>query len=189
MNTSWGRHDQPEEAVDRILEATENLYVRKGVEQTTMLDVAAEAGCSRATLYLYFPNKSELRTALRNRAAIEIATEAIARVAEVTEPGERVSIAITTVIERVRATPSLSMWFEPASVGLTNELAISSDVLEGIATAFIADFGEQNAPLRARLMIRIILSLLTTPSTDPNDERELIEAVIAPALAAPPTVR
>ena len=189
MNTSWGRHDQPAEAVDRILEATEGLYVRKGVEQTTMLDVAAEAGCSRATLYLYFSNKTELRTALRNRAAVQIATEALERVAEVTDPVERVSVAITTVIERVRATPSLSMWFEPASVGITNELAISSDVLEGIATAFVADFGEQNAPLRARLMIRIILSLLTTPGADPTDERELIEAIVAPALVAQPTVR
>ena len=189
MNTSWGRHDQPEEAVDRILAATERLYVRKGVEQTTMLDVAAEAGCSRATLYLYFPNKAELRTALRNRAAVEIATEALERAAAITDPVERVTAAVTAVIERVRSTPLLMTWFEPGSVGLTNQLALSSDVLESIATAFAADFGEHEARLRARLLIRMILSLLTTPGTDAAEERELIEAIIAPILVGVPPVR
>jgi hypothetical protein len=64
--------------------------------------------------------------------------EAVDRILEATKPAERVSVAITTVIERVRATPSLSMWFEADSVGVTNELAVSSDVLERIATAVVA---------------------------------------------------
>ncbi len=45
----------------RILDATLRLVARWGVAKTTMADVCAEAGCSRATVYRAFPGgKSDL---------------------------------------------------------------------------------------------------------------------------------
>jgi AcrR family transcriptional regulator len=43
-----------------IVEAAYHLLVRKGYAATTMDDVAAEVGISKATLYLHFKSKSEL---------------------------------------------------------------------------------------------------------------------------------
>lgn len=40
--------------------AAERLFVQKGIENTSMNDIAKEAGYSKATLYVYFKNKEEL---------------------------------------------------------------------------------------------------------------------------------
>ena len=150
-----------------------------------MGDVADEAGCSRATLYNYFPTKRELRAALRNRAAIEIAAETTARVADIGDPITRVTEAIIMSIRRVRATPALAAWFTPENVGLTNELAHSYDVVDAIATAFAGDLEDGDADLahlRARMIVRIIISFLSAPEPDEAVERTLIEEFVAPAL-------
>jgi AcrR family transcriptional regulator len=184
VNASWGRHDEPEAAVDRILSAAQDLYMSAGFTATTMAHVAERAGCSRATLYNYFPNKHELRTALRNRAAIEIAAETSRKVEAIRDPVARVTEAIVLSIRQVRASPALSMWFTAENLGPTNELAGSSDVIAAIAAGFTGELNgtdPQRAGRRARMMVRIILSFLSTPGADEADERRMIEEFIAPA--------
>lgn len=44
----------------QIIEAAADLFVRKGIEGTTLADVAREVGISKGTLYYYFPSKGEL---------------------------------------------------------------------------------------------------------------------------------
>ncbi|WP_063001759.1 TetR/AcrR family transcriptional regulator [Nocardia mikamii] len=46
--------------VDRLLEATQKLLAAKGIRATTMMEVAEEAGVSRAWLYRHFPDKPAL---------------------------------------------------------------------------------------------------------------------------------
>ncbi|MFF0457486.1 TetR/AcrR family transcriptional regulator [Nocardia africana] len=46
--------------VDRLLEATQKLLASKGIRATTMMEVAEEAGVSRAWLYRHFPDKPAL---------------------------------------------------------------------------------------------------------------------------------
>ena len=43
-----------------ISTAAEQLFMKKGIENTSMNDIAKEAGYSKATLYVYFKNKEEL---------------------------------------------------------------------------------------------------------------------------------
>lgn len=43
-----------------IAAAAEQLFMKKGIENTSMNDIAKEAGYSKATLYVYFKNKEEL---------------------------------------------------------------------------------------------------------------------------------
>ena len=43
-----------------ISRAAEQLFMEKGIENTSMNDIAKEAGYSKATLYVYFKNKEEL---------------------------------------------------------------------------------------------------------------------------------
>ncbi|MCZ7530712.1 MAG: TetR/AcrR family transcriptional regulator [Acidimicrobiia bacterium] len=52
---------------ERILESLSDCIARHGVTKTTLDDVAAEAGCSRATLYRYFPGKRTMVEALVQR--------------------------------------------------------------------------------------------------------------------------
>lgn len=43
-----------------IATAAEKLFLQKGIESTSMSEIAKEAGYSKATLYVYFQNKEEL---------------------------------------------------------------------------------------------------------------------------------
>lgn len=43
-----------------ISKAAEQLFMKKGIENTSMNEIAKEAGYSKATLYVYFKNKEEL---------------------------------------------------------------------------------------------------------------------------------
>ncbi|RMI34911.1 TetR/AcrR family transcriptional regulator [Nocardia stercoris] len=45
---------------DRLLGAAQKLLARKGIRATTMIEVAEEAGVSRAWLYRQFPDKTAL---------------------------------------------------------------------------------------------------------------------------------
>src|SRR4051794_15964085 len=57
------------ETETRILDATLACISRVGLNKTTLDDVAREAGCSRATLYRYFPGKQPLARAVVVREA------------------------------------------------------------------------------------------------------------------------
>ena len=57
-----GRRRKEPESVHRehIAAAAEALFAQKGIQGTTMDDVAKKAGYSKATLYVYFANKEEI---------------------------------------------------------------------------------------------------------------------------------
>lgn len=52
---------------DAILEAARQRFARFGPRKTTMAEVAQDAGCSRATVYLHFPGKDALYAGLLDR--------------------------------------------------------------------------------------------------------------------------
>ena len=43
-----------------IATAAEELFTKKGIEATSMDEIAQKAGYSKATLYVYFQNKEEI---------------------------------------------------------------------------------------------------------------------------------
>jgi len=57
---------------DDIIDAAEALALETGWEQVTVGAVAKRAGLSRALLYLYFDNKTDLHTAIAERARREL---------------------------------------------------------------------------------------------------------------------
>jgi AcrR family transcriptional regulator len=55
------KHDEYAEARrDQILEAALRAFSRKGFAESTVDEIATEAGLGKATLYLYFPSKEDL---------------------------------------------------------------------------------------------------------------------------------
>jgi AcrR family transcriptional regulator len=51
----------------RLLEAAEEVFAHKEYHLAKIDDIAAAAGCSRATFYLHFKSKSDLMISLRQR--------------------------------------------------------------------------------------------------------------------------
>ena len=50
----------------QFIAAAKDLFVKKGYDETTMIDIAEEAGLSRRTLYAYFDGKVEVFQAVIN---------------------------------------------------------------------------------------------------------------------------
>jgi len=44
----------------RIADGAEKLFIKEGIDKTSVSQIAAEAGYSKATLYVYFENKEEI---------------------------------------------------------------------------------------------------------------------------------
>lgn len=65
-NTPQGRLREQlrQKRADLILEAAEDLLIRKGYHSASMDEIAAQAGVAKGTLYQHFPTKEELFLAL-----------------------------------------------------------------------------------------------------------------------------
>jgi AcrR family transcriptional regulator len=180
MSTDW--LDRGEVATERILDATADLVTEHGVEGLAMSAVAAAAGCSRATLYRYFPDRRALQQAYVEREARRVGRLVAADVAAL--EGRRTSSPVTegvlSALRHVRGEPALAAWFREAGAGISAGLSHSPAVVDSVS-AWLGD----DDPDAARWLVRVIDSLLTVPGADEEDERRLVERFVAPVV---PTV-
>ena len=61
------RPDVSDQRKDQILHAAEQVFTKKGFDQTRMDDIAEETSLSKGTLYLYFKSKDDLIIAILDR--------------------------------------------------------------------------------------------------------------------------
>lgn len=61
------RLDGKQQRLSLILEAAERVFNQKGIENTTMQDIATDANIGIATLFRYFPKKEKLIVAVATR--------------------------------------------------------------------------------------------------------------------------
>jgi AcrR family transcriptional regulator len=88
----------------KITDAALRLYHRHGYRKVTMMDIAAEAGMSRPSLYASFANKEAIFAALVSRHAGEHEVEAARETARVEGLRERLEILFEIWILRPVAT-------------------------------------------------------------------------------------
>lgn len=163
--------DRRTPAVERILDAAGELFAARGVEAVAMGEIAGAAGCSRATLYRYFPDRATLQLAFVQREAVRVGALVAAD-----QPGD-VTGAVLAALRHVRAAPALLAWFGDRDAARTADLAQGSEVLEALGLTVAAD------PDAARWLVRVIVSLLTVPGGDADEERRLVERFVAPVVS------
>ncbi|GAA1124354.1 helix-turn-helix domain-containing protein [Nocardioides aquiterrae] len=154
---------------ERILDAAAALFAERGVNAVGMGEVARAAGCSRATLYRYFPDRHALHVAFVHREARRIGALV---------PRDDLASAVLAAVREVRARPELLAWFSAADAGTTAALAQSSEVVEALGLTMV---GDEPA---ARWLVRVIVSLLIVPGRDEAEERELVERFVVPGLVS-----
>lgn len=179
----WLGTHRTEAAADRILDAAERLYTQRDSDSIGMNEIARAAGCSRATLYRYFENREALRTAYIHRETRRLGREIIARAGDIEDPRERLVASILVTLAMVRESPALASWFATTRPPAGGELAGQSDVIAALAVAFLHSLGPDDAAAverRARWTVRVIVSLLTYPGRDEDDERAMIEEFVVP---------
>lgn len=169
-------HDRRTPAVDRILDAADQLFADHGVRSVTMADIAVASSCSRATLYRYFPDRATLDDAFVRRAAVRVGRLVAADLVGVA-PGDVITEAVLAAVTHVRDTPALAAWFADPAAGRTADLATESEVIAALGGTLASD------PDAARWLVRVIVSLLTAPGRDAADERRMVERFVAPVVA------
>ncbi|MCV7411765.1 TetR family transcriptional regulator [Mycobacterium florentinum] len=182
----WLASSRSEAAVDRILDAAEQLYTARDSDSIGMNEIARAAGCSRATLYRYFENREALRTAYIHRETHRLGRDIIARTGGIEDPREKLVASILVTMEMVRENPALASWFATTRPPIGGELAGQSDVIAALAAAFLHSLGPHDPAVierRARWAVRVIVSLLTYPGRDENEERAMIEEFVVPVIA------
>ena len=187
-HSDWRRRDDAQVAVDDLLDAAALAFERFGVAHATMTDVARTAGCSRATLYRYFPNRESLHLGFVHRATLRIAATMT------TEPANSSPDAIVDLvlhgIAAVRDDPLLAVWFEPENVAIPIAVSQSSDLLRAMTTALAGDLdGDATSPadveLRGAWLLRCIVSFLAMPAESDEVERAMLKAFVVPLLIPP----
>ena len=88
----------------KLLEVARELFAHKGLEATTMIDIAAASGRGRRTLYTYFRNKEEIYYAVIEEE-LERLSEKMDEVAVMdVEPEEKIFTLIYTHLSIIRDT-------------------------------------------------------------------------------------
>lgn len=187
MAGDWLSVRRSEVAADHILDAADDLFTRRDAAGVGMHEIAAAAGCSRATLYRYFENREALYTAYVHRAARRLYEEVSRQVGGLTDPAQRLIEGVVTALRAVRQSPALSSWFATAQPPIGGEMAEQSEVIRALVEGFVRSLApgtaEDNAEevgRRARWLVRVMVSLLVFPGGDEAEERAMLAEFVAP---------
>jgi TetR/AcrR family transcriptional regulator len=99
---------------ERILEASLDFFGAKGIDATSLDDIARSVGVAKQTLLYWFPSKEELVVAVLQRVADELVVEVGAAVRSAPHGFARVEAAVNAVFR-----PAVR---RPALLGLIREL-------------------------------------------------------------------
>jgi AcrR family transcriptional regulator len=127
--TDWLNEERQEFAVDRILEAAGGVFERDGIRGARMGKIAEAAGCARATLYRYFPNKEALLHAYMVRVAkgfLEVLDE---RLRGLDSLGDRLAEAVVVCVELIQEREDVAPFFSEEALGLTAQLTANAAAL------------------------------------------------------------
>lgn len=195
---SWGREDQPDLAVDRLLDAAGRAFAEVGLTRTRMEHVARYAACSRGTLYRYFPDRDSLRRGYVHRETLRMGERMLSHLENIADPERALVDAIVFAVGEVRGNAVLRAWFVPEAAGTTSAMAAGSEVIRDLAASLLDRIFDQ-AAARGRLrrgldrseatewVVRVVLSLLTVDmmKRDEAQEKAFLRRFLVPALFDP----
>src|SRR4030042_2565831 len=69
MGITERKEREKEQRQNLIIDAAERIFFKKGIDNSTMDDVAGEAELSKGTLYLYFKSKEDIQLAIAIRGS------------------------------------------------------------------------------------------------------------------------
>lgn len=116
------RPDVSSERREQIIEAAVATFVRLGLSDARMEDIAAEAGLSKGTLYLYFDSKDALTGAILESVLARELAEARRLLETERSATEKLEALIDIIVEdSVDLLPLLPLYFELLSMSLRQE--------------------------------------------------------------------
>lgn len=179
LDTRWLSPRQEE-----VLDIVEGIFLRDGVKAVRIGELAAEASCSRSTLYQLAPSKEELLLLVLDRMLRRIMQRGAKAIAAAGDPIDRVRAVITTgaldlgafdprFLEEVQRYP-------PARLLFDRRIADGRAALEGLIDEAVAagQLRPVNVGVVAEAIVTVVLRF-TDPeyvrATRADPRRELAE--------------
>jgi TetR/AcrR family acrAB operon transcriptional repressor len=108
----------------RLLDAAEVLFQAQGVSQTTLQQIAQEAGATRGAIYWHFKDKADLFNAMMERVTLPLEAANRAATAAGEEPLATVERSLIDALRLVTTDPQVRRVFEVAThkVEYTDEM-------------------------------------------------------------------
>ena len=195
--TDWLSEERQELAVDRILEAAAAVFARDGIRGARMGKIAEAAGCARATLYRYFPNKEALLHAYMAQVAKGFGEVLDDRLRGLHSLGDRLVEAVAVSVELIQEREDVAPFFSEEGLGLTAQLTSNAAAMRERLTRQIESESSSDriqgtlrddvsAGEAADWVTRAIFSFSVLPSEvrSPGALRKYLKKMLIPALIA-----
>ena len=195
--TDWLNEERQELAVDRILEAAGRVFVRDGIRGARMGKIAEAAGCARATLYRYFPNKEALLHAYMVQVAKGFGEVLNDRLRGLRSLGDRLVEAVAVSVELIQERDDVAPFFSEEGLGLTAQLTSNAAVMreqltrqiesESSSSRIQGKLRDDVSPAEAAEWVtRAIFSFSVLPveARSADELRKYLRKMIVPALVA-----
>jgi len=162
---------------ERMYRAAAKLIAQRGIAHFSADEVAARAGCSRATLYRYVGGRSAIVDALVRRATDSLVQQIRQAVAGLNGP-DRVIEMILAAVAATRTEPLTGQVLDHASATYIRAHLDSRRVRKAALVLAGLHPDDQAA---GQALVRIIWSLVQQPLGNTDSERALIERFVKPA--------
>jgi AcrR family transcriptional regulator len=195
--TDWLNEERQEIAVARILEAAREVFLRDGIRGARMGKIAEAAGCSRATLYRYFPNKEAVLHAYMVRVAQDFGEVLDDKLRGLDSLSDRIVEAVAVSVELIWEREDVAPFFSEEGLGLTAQLTSNTAAMrERLAGQIESESrsdriqgrlrSEVSADDAAEWLTRVILSFSVLPgeAETPEALRKYLRKMLIPALLA-----
>lgn len=96
---------------EHILEVAETLFIRKGINDVSMSEIASEGGMMRSTLYKYFKNVNMILWEIQHRKMLLWGKALQERFSDVTTTYQRYEVFFRCLLESFEAKPDNILFF------------------------------------------------------------------------------
>jgi AcrR family transcriptional regulator len=186
---------------ERVITAAKRCCERWGRAKTTVDDIAAEAGISRATLYRLFPGgRDKLFEAMRQRETEDFFVTLSQSLAGATSFEDLLVRAVVNATRALREDEHLRLMLATEPGEVVHELTVHGlPVILRVATDFLTPWfdpyiDQVRAAELAELLSRLVISYFLAPSThydlaDPDSAASFLAQYIVPAFRGQPVGR
>jgi len=183
-------------ATERAMVAAITCFCQVGISNSSMEDIATEAGMARSTLYRYFKDKDELIIAVMEQEAVSLAKELAIKIPIKKSFSEFIIEGMLLALIYVPEHPVLGKMFAPDLLATSSRIVLMTNHLSQVGIDVIKPVIDA-ARLAKRVpqglsaeylmdwLIRVLFSLLTMPSDITQtyeQKRKLLESMLLPAL-------
>ena len=167
-----------------VLDTVESVFLREGVRGMRIGELAAEASCSRSTLYELAPSKEDLLLLVLDRILRRIMRRGAEAIAAASDPVERVRAMLTIgALEFAALGPRFLedvRGHEPSQRLFDRRLGQARDTLEGLLEDAVREgaFRPVNSKVVADAIIAVVIRFTDPRLARTSDLAELVDVFI-----------